>query len=291
MRSSCASAASCWSGFPRALAVDFSDLVGADDDRTRGAHGTSAPPSRSPGAARSSRGASPASGDSSTWGDWSVEGRGAGAAAVRGDNATSRRVRSAAGPWRAQCSGAWPCAPAHALAQTADRRCLRARTRAWRRSKATCPSMRCRGWRRRSLRADGALHLPYPRRTRCAGASRAPHCICGRTSCSQCQRCSNAIRYPLRREAHFRFVGSDEELDRHPDRATMRSTIIVGARSMDVAPGSKTRRSCPCRWCRATKVVGRCVAVGSRAESTSQQRTRPNPFAALAGLKPAAKPS
>ena len=43
------------------------------------------------------------------------------------------------------------------------------------------------------------------------------------------------MRYPLRRDVHFRFVGSDEELAAIPI-VDDEVEVIVGSRSMAVAP-------------------------------------------------------
>ena len=72
----------------------------------------------------------------------------------------------------------------------------------------------------------------------------------------QCQRCNSEMQYPLRRDVHFRFVGSDEELAALPI-VDDDVEVIVGSHTMAWRHGSKTRRSCLCRSCRVTRIVER----------------------------------
>jgi len=131
------------------------------------------------------------------------------------------------------------------------------------------------------LRADGALHFSIRGEVDAQlhpGAElqlRADFVL-------QCQRCSREMRYALRRDVHFRFVGSDEELAAIPI-VDDEVEVIVGSHSMAIAPWIEDEailslpvvpRHEDCRTLVASEVTDAGPAVD-----------RPNPFAALAALK------
>src|SRR4029450_8356602 len=102
----------------------------------------------------------------------------------------------------------------------------------------------------------------------------------------QCQRCNSEMPYLLRRDVHFRFVGSDEELAAIPI-VDDDVEVIVGSRTMGVAPwvGDEAILSLP-----GVRRHEDCRALppeGAVAELTTD---RPNPFAALVDLKAGRKP-
>ena len=103
----------------------------------------------------------------------------------------------------------------------------------------------------------------------------------------QCQRCNSEMRYPLRRDVRFRFVGSDEELAAIPI-VDDDVEVIVGSRTMAVAP-----------WVEDEAILSLPVAprhedcrpFSPEAANAEATPDRPNPFAALADLKVGRKPS
>lgn len=137
------------------------------------------------------------------------------------------------------------------------------------------------------LRADGALHFRI--RGEIDAQSHPGAELHLRADLAlQCQRCSNEMRYPLRRDVHFRFVGSDQELAAIPI-VDDEVEIIVGSRSMAVAPWLEDEAIL------SLPVVPRhedCrVLVASEVADEEPAPDRPNPFAALAALKAGRKPS
>lgn len=103
----------------------------------------------------------------------------------------------------------------------------------------------------------------------------------------QCQRCNSEMQYPLRRDVHFRFVGSDEELAALPI-VDDDVEVIVGSHTMAVAPWVEDEAIL------SLPVVPRhedCRALSPEAADADPTTDRPNPFAALADLKAGRKPS
>ena len=145
--------------------------------------------------------------------------------------------------------------------------------------------MRCRGWR----------HLCCAQTAHCSSASAAKLIssrIPGRNYSLrgdlvlQCQRCNSEMQYPLRRDVHFRFVGSDEELAALPI-VDDDVEVIVGSHTMAVAPWVEDEAIL------SLPVVPRhedCRALSPEAADADPTTDRPNPFAALADLNPGRKP-
>lgn len=103
----------------------------------------------------------------------------------------------------------------------------------------------------------------------------------------ECQRCNQELVYPLRRDARFRFVGSEDELNALPIEDD-EVDAVVGSRHMDVAA-----------WVEDEAILSlplvprhdHCVpAVTPSAGAGVEEAERPNPFAALARLKGGRKP-
>lgn len=102
----------------------------------------------------------------------------------------------------------------------------------------------------------------------------------------QCQRCSEPMDFRLAREARFRFVASEEELNALPIEADDEAEPIVGSHSLDIAAWVEDEAilSLPLvprhEDCRARLPSG---VAGPAAE-------RPNPFSVLADLRVGRKP-
>ena len=105
----------------------------------------------------------------------------------------------------------------------------------------------------------------------------------------ECQRCSEEMEFPLQRQARFRFVSTEEELNALPIEDD-ETEVVVGSRQMDVATWIEDEAilSLPLiprhDFCRPAAEKGAGTA-------TEQGSERPNPFAALAALKEGRKPS
>ena len=110
----------------------------------------------------------------------------------------------------------------------------------------------------------------------------------------ECQRCNKPFGFRLEREAHFRFVDSEEELNALPIEDD-EVDVIVGARRMDVSIWIEDEAilSLPLvprhEWddaaCRPA------AELGATEEESSDSSGREHPFAVLAGLKPGSKAS
>jgi len=100
----------------------------------------------------------------------------------------------------------------------------------------------------------------------------------------ECQRCNRELAYSLKRDAHFRFVASEEELNALPIEEDD-IDVIVGSRYLDVAAWIEDEAilSLPIvprhDDCRPAASVAAAPAV------SNGEGERPNPFAVLAGLK------
>ena len=137
------------------------------------------------------------------------------------------------------------------------------------------------------LRADGALHFRI-RGEVDAQSHPGAELHLRADLVLQCQRCSSEMRYPLRRDVHFRFVGSDEELAAIPV-VDDEVEVIVGSHSMAVAAWIEDEAIL------SLPIVPRhedCRALAASEVADAEPATdRPNPFAALAELKAGRKPS
>jgi uncharacterized protein len=103
----------------------------------------------------------------------------------------------------------------------------------------------------------------------------------------ECQRCNQELVYPLRRDARFRFVDSEYELNALPIEED-EVDAVVGSRHMDVVA-----------WVEDEAILSlplvprhdHCVPdIAQSAGEGGKEVERPNPFAALAGLKGGRKP-
>jgi uncharacterized protein len=105
----------------------------------------------------------------------------------------------------------------------------------------------------------------------------------------ECQRCNQALDFPLQRNAHFRFVSSEEELNALPiDDDDVDE--VVGSRHMDIAVWIEDEAilSLPLVP-RHDNCRPAALHVGAPEGDDGGER-RPNPFAALASLKAGRKP-
>jgi uncharacterized protein len=106
----------------------------------------------------------------------------------------------------------------------------------------------------------------------------------------ECQRCTSELVFPLEREARFRFVVSESELNALPIENDD-VDVLVGSRHMNVNDWIEDEAilSLPLvpRHARCQPVVAHSLTAAGADESTE----RPNPFSALAGLKRGKEPS
>jgi uncharacterized protein len=108
----------------------------------------------------------------------------------------------------------------------------------------------------------------------------------------ECQRCNKPYTFRLERDAQFRFVDSEEELNALPVEDD-EVDVVVGERRMDVSTWIEDEAilSLPLiprhEWgdtaCRPE------VELGAGEESSKDTIGREHPFAVLAGLKPGSK--
>ena len=110
----------------------------------------------------------------------------------------------------------------------------------------------------------------------------------------ECQRCNQRFNFRLERDAQFRFVGSEEELNALPIEED-EVDVIVGERRMDVSAWIEDEAilSLPLVPRHELDDVACRPAAGLAAmEAESQDSSRrEHPFAILAGLKPGSKAS
>jgi uncharacterized protein len=201
----------------------------------------------------------------------------------------TRRVRFATGPWRAQCSGA-------STADDGDRMNSRkpllvdvfqlardAGTVEGELPLSALPRLSAS-----LLRPEGRLHYRVHGERDERGRPGAGLHLDAELAL-ECQRCNREMNYSLQREAHFRFVATEEELNALPIDVDDLE-VIVGSRQLDLQgwledeailslPLVPTHRDC-------TPSV-HPMLLQDEADPASE---RPNPFAVLAGLKPGRKP-
>jgi uncharacterized protein len=103
----------------------------------------------------------------------------------------------------------------------------------------------------------------------------------------ECQRCNQELAYPLRRDARFRFVSSEEELNALPIEDDD-VDVIVGSRHMDIAAWVEDEAILSLPLVPRHDDCGPAVAFPE--QDREEEGARPNPFAALAGLKAGRKP-
>ena len=102
-----------------------------------------------------------------------------------------------------------------------------------------------------------------------------------------CQRCGRPLSFHLERDAAFRFVASEEELNALPLDDDDEAEAIVGGRSTDIAAWLEEEAIL------SLPLVPRhddCHPMAAEAREEATGSARPNPFAVLAQLKGARKP-
>ena len=102
-----------------------------------------------------------------------------------------------------------------------------------------------------------------------------------------CQRCGAPLPFHLEREAAFRFVASEEELNALPLDDDEEAEAIVGGHSTDLAAWLEDEAIL------SLPLVPRhddCQPIATEAREESVAPARPNPFAALAQIKGERKP-
>lgn len=100
----------------------------------------------------------------------------------------------------------------------------------------------------------------------------------------ECQRCNQALEFPLRRNAHFRFVTSEEELNALPlDDDEVDE--VVGSQHMDIAAWIEDEAILSLPLVPRHDDCRPAVPLVGAPEGDDAVEKRPNPFAALASLK------
>lgn len=102
----------------------------------------------------------------------------------------------------------------------------------------------------------------------------------------ECQRCREPMDFHLEREARFRFVASEEELNALPIEADEEAEPIVGSHSLDIAAWVEEEAIL------SLPLVPRHEHCHARLPSdvAGTAAERPNPFSVLADLKVRLKP-
>ncbi len=105
----------------------------------------------------------------------------------------------------------------------------------------------------------------------------------------ECQRCNQELEFPLRRNAHFRFVTSEEELNALPiDDDDVDE--VVGSRHMDIAAWIEDEAILSLPLVPRHDHCRPAVPLVGAQEGDGEEEKPPNPFAALASLKAGRKP-
>lgn len=105
----------------------------------------------------------------------------------------------------------------------------------------------------------------------------------------ECQRCTQELDFPLRRDAHFRFVSSEEELNALPiDDDDVDE--ILGSQHMDIAAWIEDEAILSLPLVPRHDDCRPAVPLVATPEGVDGGEKRPNPFAALASLKAGRKP-
>lgn len=102
-----------------------------------------------------------------------------------------------------------------------------------------------------------------------------------------CQRCGAPLSFRLERDAAFRFVANEEELNALPIDDDDDAEAIVAGHSTDLVAWIEDEAIL------SLPLVPRhddCLPITTEAEEESAAAERPNPFAVLAHLKGARKP-
>lgn len=100
----------------------------------------------------------------------------------------------------------------------------------------------------------------------------------------ECQRCGQELAFPMRRDAHFRFFTSEEELNALPIDGDDVDEI-VGSQHMDVAGWIEEEAILSLPLVPRHDGCRSAVPPITAPEGNEGVEKRPNPFAALASLK------
>jgi uncharacterized protein len=100
----------------------------------------------------------------------------------------------------------------------------------------------------------------------------------------ECQRCNQELAHRLQRDAQFRFVGSEEELNALPVEDD-EVDLVVGARHMDIAAWVEDEAILSLPLVPRHDDCRPAIPLAAADASADSGAKRPNPFAALAGLK------
>jgi uncharacterized protein len=106
----------------------------------------------------------------------------------------------------------------------------------------------------------------------------------------ECQRCNQELIFPLQREARFRFVATEEELNALPI-AEDEVDVIVGSRQMSLGDWIEDEVILSLPLVPRHDDCRPAVVLDAPAEEVDVGDRRPNPFAVLASLKPGGKPN
>ena len=105
----------------------------------------------------------------------------------------------------------------------------------------------------------------------------------------ECQRCTQELDFPLRRNAYFRFVSSEEELNALPiDDDDVDE--LLGSQHMDIAAWIEDEAILSLPLVPRHDDCRPAVPLVAASDGVDGGEKRPSPFAALASLKAGRKP-
>jgi len=105
----------------------------------------------------------------------------------------------------------------------------------------------------------------------------------------ECQRCNREMNFFLQREAHFRFVATEEELNALPIDVDDLE-VIAGSRQMDLAAWLEDEAILSLPLVPTHRDCAPSLRPLLHEDGADRASERQNPFAVLAGLKPGRKP-
>ena len=105
----------------------------------------------------------------------------------------------------------------------------------------------------------------------------------------ECQRCNQELIHRLQRDAQFRFVASEEELNALPIEDD-EVDVVVGTHHMDLAAWVEDEAILSLPLVPRHEDCRPAVPLTAAEEAAGAGEPPPNPFAALAGLKSGRKP-
>lgn len=100
----------------------------------------------------------------------------------------------------------------------------------------------------------------------------------------ECQRCNQELVHRLQRDAQFRFVASEDELNALPIEDD-EVDVVVGTRHMDIAAWVEDEAILSLPLIPRHDGCRPAVPMATADSASDASGQRPNPFAALAGLK------